>query len=96
MPVRQELGSQDDLQHPRAADEPRGREAQLTGAFAIDLIFPMAETLQELGSEAAWLVHGGDGTDEISISGPTQVAELKDGAHQGARGAPRGCRPAGA
>ncbi|MEM1232679.1 MAG: anthranilate phosphoribosyltransferase, partial [Pseudomonadota bacterium] len=31
------------------------------------------------GSEAAWLVHGGDGTDEISISGPSSVAELKDG-----------------
>jgi anthranilate phosphoribosyltransferase len=56
---------------------------QLTGAFAIDLIFPMAETLQELGSEAAWLVHGEDGTDEVSISGPTQVAELKDGRVRG-------------
>jgi hypothetical protein len=43
----------------------------------------MAETLQELGAEAAWLVHGDDGTDEISISGPTQVAELKDGRIKG-------------
>ena len=39
----------------------------------------MAETLRELGSTSAWLVHGGDGTDEISIAGPTWMAQLKDG-----------------
>ena len=39
----------------------------------------MAETLRELGSEAAWLVHGGDGTDELSIAGISHVAELKAG-----------------
>jgi anthranilate phosphoribosyltransferase len=59
---------------------PAGVKRQLTGAFALDLIFPMAETLQALGSEKAWLVHGDDGTDEISIAGATQVAALKDGA----------------
>jgi anthranilate phosphoribosyltransferase len=51
---------------------------QLTGAFAPDLIFPMAETLQELGSEKAWLVHGHDGMDEISITGATSVAVLEN------------------
>ena len=40
----------------------------------------MAETLAELGSDRAWLVHGADGTDEVSIAGATYVAELKDGA----------------
>ena len=44
----------------------------------------MAETLAALGSEAAWLVHGADGTDEISISGPTSAAVLKDGKVTGA------------
>lgn len=39
----------------------------------------MAETLRALGSEKAWLVHGSDGTDEISIAGPTFVAALEDG-----------------
>jgi hypothetical protein len=53
---------------------------QLTGAFAARLLVPMAETLARLGSEAAWLVHGGDGTDELSIAGPSQVAELRHGA----------------
>ena len=39
----------------------------------------MAETLHELGSDRAWLVHGADGTDEVSISGETFVAELNEG-----------------
>jgi anthranilate phosphoribosyltransferase len=39
----------------------------------------MAETLKILGSEKAWLVHGSDGTDEISISGSTSVVELSNG-----------------
>ena len=39
----------------------------------------MAETLRELGSERAWLVHGSDGTDELSIAGPSAVAALENG-----------------
>ena len=39
----------------------------------------MAEVLQQLGSEKAWLVHGSDGTDKISIAGVTWVAALEDG-----------------
>ncbi|MBE9475628.1 MAG: anthranilate phosphoribosyltransferase, partial [Proteobacteria bacterium] len=53
---------------------------QLTGAFSREMIRPMAEVLLELGSEKAWLVHGSDGTDEISIAGVTWVAALEDGA----------------
>ena len=78
-PGQDGTGFQDNLQHSWPADESRGRQRQLTGAFAIDLIFPMAEVLKELGSEEAWLVHGADGTDEMSICGPTSVAVLKDG-----------------
>jgi len=79
MPVRTELGCKTIFNILGPLTNPAGVKRQLTGAFAIDLIFPMAETLQALGSEAAWLVHGADGTDEISISGPTSVAVLKDG-----------------
>ena len=79
MPVRQELGSKTIFNILGPLTNPAGVTRQLTGAFAIDLIFPMAETLKELGAEAAWLVHGSDGTDEISISGATSVAELKNG-----------------
>jgi len=83
MPVRQELGSKTIFNILGPLTNPAGVKRQLTGAFAIDLIFPMAETLKELGSEKAWLVHGGDGTDEISISAPTQVAALEDGKIRG-------------
>ncbi|MCV6595346.1 MAG: anthranilate phosphoribosyltransferase [Silicimonas sp.] len=79
MPVRQELGCKTIFNILGPLTNPAGVKRQLTGAFAIDLIFPMAETLKELGSEAAWLVHGADGTDEISISGPTSAAILKNG-----------------
>lgn len=79
MPVRQELGCKTIFNILGPLTNPAGAKRQLTGAFAIDLIYPMAETLKELGSEAAWLVHGDDGTDEISISGKTSAAILKDG-----------------
>ncbi|MBY4891681.1 anthranilate phosphoribosyltransferase [Rhodobacteraceae bacterium N5(2021)] len=79
MPIRQELGCKTIFNILGPLTNPAGAKRQLTGAFAIDLIYPMAETLKELGSEAAWLVHGADGTDEISICGKTDVVELKDG-----------------
>ncbi|MCG6884447.1 MAG: anthranilate phosphoribosyltransferase [Silicimonas sp.] len=79
MPARMELGSKTIFNILGPLTNPAGVKRQLTGAFAIDLIFPMAETLKELGTEAAWLVHGADGTDEISISGPTSVAALSGG-----------------
>ncbi len=78
-PVRMELGSKTIFNILGPLTNPAGVKRQLTGAFAIDLIFPMAEVLKELGSEVVWLVHGADGTDEISICGPTSVAVLKDG-----------------
>jgi len=76
MPARQELGCKTIFNILGPLTNPAGAKRQLTGAFAPDLIFPMAETLKELGSEAAWLVHGSDGTDEITIVGTTAVAAL--------------------
>lgn len=78
MPVRQELGCKTIFNILGPLTNPAGVKRQLTGAFAPDLIFPMAETLQELGSEKAWLVHGHDGMDEISITGTTSVAVLEN------------------
>ncbi len=95
MPVRQELGSKTIFNILGPLTNPAGVKRQLTGAFAIDLIFPMAETLKELGSEKAWLVHGGDGTDEISISDPTQVAVLENGKVRGREVHPGRRRSAG-
>lgn len=77
--IRMELGSKTIFNILGPLTNPAGVKRQLTGAFAIDLIFPMAEVLKELGSEVVWLAHGADGTDEMSICGPTSVAVLKDG-----------------
>ncbi|GAB4198560.1 MAG: anthranilate phosphoribosyltransferase [Thalassobaculales bacterium] len=52
---------------------------QLVGVFAAPFVEPMAEALGRLGSEHAWVVHGSDGLDEITTTGPTSVAEVKAG-----------------
>jgi anthranilate phosphoribosyltransferase len=51
---------------------------QMTGAFAPQWLRPMAETLARTGTEHAWLVHG-QGLDELTLAGPSQVVEVKDG-----------------
>jgi anthranilate phosphoribosyltransferase len=79
-PTRMELGTRTIFNILGPLTNPAGVKRQLTGAFSRAMIRPMAETLMGLGSEAAWLVHGGDGTDELSIAGESYVAELKDGA----------------
>ncbi len=80
MPVRAELGTRTIFNILGPLTNPAGVKRQLTGAFSAALIRPMAETLLTLGSEKAWLVHGSDGTDEISISGPTSVSAVESGA----------------
>ncbi len=79
MPTRAELGTRTIFNILGPLTNPAGVKRQLTGAFSRDLIRPMAETLQQLGSDAAWLVHGSDGTDELTITGVTWVAAIKDG-----------------
>jgi anthranilate phosphoribosyltransferase len=79
MPTRTELGTRTIFNILGPLTNPAGVRRQLTGAYNHALLRPMAETLGKLGSERAWLVHGADGTDEISICGPTFVAALEDG-----------------
>ncbi|WP_166415817.1 anthranilate phosphoribosyltransferase [Cochlodiniinecator piscidefendens] len=79
MPTRAELGTRTMFNILGPLTNPAGVTRQLTGAFSRDLIRPMAETLQALGSEKAWLVHGGDGTDELSIAGISWVSALENG-----------------
>ncbi|WP_323006348.1 anthranilate phosphoribosyltransferase [Pseudorhodobacter sp.] len=79
-PVRLELGTRTLFNILGPLTNPAGVKLQLTGAYDAALIRPMAEVLQALGSTSAWLVHGGDGTDELSIAAPSKVAALKDGA----------------
>ncbi len=53
---------------------------QFTGAFAREWIEPMARVLGKLGCERAWVVHGADGLDELTTTGPSYVADLENGA----------------
>lgn len=57
---------------------PAGATAQVLGVFSGDWVAPLAQTLARLGSRRAMVVHGEDGLDEISLTGPTLVAELRD------------------
>ncbi len=80
MPARQELGTRTIFNILGPLTNPAGVKRQLTGAFSPDLIRPMAETLAALGSDVAWIVHGGDGTDELAISAASKVVALENGA----------------
>ena len=77
-PVRTELGTRTIFNILGPLTNPAGAKRQLTGAFTRDLIRPMAETLGQLGSERAWLVHGSDGTDELTITGISWVSALEE------------------
>jgi len=59
---------------------PAGARAQLLGVFALDWVEPLAQALRRLGSDRALVVHGDDGLDELSLSAPSTVAELRAGA----------------
>ncbi len=58
---------------------PAGAPNQLLGVFADELVEPLAEVLNKLGSHHVMVVHSEDGMDEISIGAPTNVSELKEG-----------------
>jgi len=79
MPTRAELGTRTIFNILGPLTNPAGVKRQLTGAYRRDLIRPMAETLGQLGSEVAWLVHGSDGTDELTITGVSWVSALENG-----------------
>ncbi|MGH9649645.1 MAG: anthranilate phosphoribosyltransferase, partial [Terriglobales bacterium] len=59
--------------------DPAGATAQVVGVYAEDLVEKIAEALRLLGLRRALVVHGCDGLDEITISGPTRIAELRNG-----------------
>ena len=58
---------------------PAGTQAQVIGVYAPTLTRPLANVLKNLGSQRAFIVHGGDGLDEITTTTTTQVSELADG-----------------
>ncbi len=78
-PTRVELGTRTIFNLLGPLSNPAGVRRQLVGVFSADWLSPMAEVLGRLGTERAWIVHGSDGLDELTTTGPTEVAELVDG-----------------
>ncbi len=77
-PTRVELGTRTIFNLLGPISNPAGVKRQLVGVYAAQWVKPIAEVLGKLGSEHAWVVHG-DGLDEITTAGKTQVTEWKDG-----------------
>jgi anthranilate phosphoribosyltransferase len=78
-PTRVELGTRTIFNILGPLSNPALVNHMMVGAFDRAWIRPMAETLGNLGTEAAWVVHGADGLDEVSTTGVTHVAELRGG-----------------
>ena len=78
-PSRVELGTRTIFNLLGPLSNPAGVTRQLVGVFARQWVRPVAEALKALGSEAATVVHGSDGMDEITLAGPTYVARLSGG-----------------
>ncbi len=79
-PTRVEMGTRTIFNLIGPLSNPAGVTRQMVGVFARAWVEPIAEVLRALGSTQSWVVHGSDGLDEITTTGPTYVAELKDGA----------------
>ncbi|BCH32728.1 anthranilate phosphoribosyltransferase [Mesorhizobium sp. L-8-10] len=77
-PTRVELGTRTIFNLLGPLSNPAGVKRQMVGVFAPEWVEPLAETLRNLGAEHVWVVHG-DGFDEITTTGETQVAELCEG-----------------
>ncbi|WP_299484068.1 anthranilate phosphoribosyltransferase [uncultured Roseibium sp.] len=78
-PTRMELGTRTIFNLLGPLSNPAGVKRQMVGVFAHKWVDPVAKALKELGTEKAWIVHGSDGMDEITTTGPTFVSELRDG-----------------
>lgn len=76
--VRRQLGVHTTFNLLGPLTNPARAPRQLIGVWDRSLIEPLAETLALLGTERAWIVHGADGLDEITVSGPTYIAEASN------------------
>lgn len=79
MPARVEMGIRTIFNILGPLSNPARVTRQFTGVFARQWVEPLAQVLKNLGSEACWVVHGEDGLDELTTTGPSFVAQLKDG-----------------
>jgi anthranilate phosphoribosyltransferase len=78
-PVRVELGTRTLFNLIGPLSNPAGVKRQLLGVFSAHWLEPLTAVLGQLGSTRVWTVHGSDGLDEITTTGPTEVAALENG-----------------
>ena len=78
-PTRLELATRTIFNLLGPLSNPAGVKRQMVGVFSRQWVQPLAQVLKNLGSEQVWVVHGSDGLDEITLTGPTFVAALDDG-----------------
>ena len=78
--TRVELGTRTIFNLLGPLANPAGVRRQMIGVFSKQWTQPLVQVLKNLGAERIWVVHGSDGLDEITTSGPTSVAALEDGA----------------
>lgn len=78
-PIRAELGIRTIFNLLGPLSNPAGVKRQVLGVFDKRWVEPLAHVLKNLGAEHVWVVHGSDGMDELTTTGPSMVAELNDG-----------------
>src|SRR5271154_1702350 len=78
-PTRVELGTRTIFNLLGPVSNPAGVRRQMVGVFSKQWTEPLAQVLKNLGTEQAWVVHGSDGLDEVTTSGPTSVTSLEGG-----------------
>ena len=78
-PTRVELGTRTIFNLLGPLSNPAGVKRQMVGVFSKQWTEPLAHVLKNLGAESVWVVHGSDGLDEVTTSGPTSVTALENG-----------------
>ena len=78
-PTRAELGTRTIFNLLGPLSNPAGVKRQMVGVFSKQWTEPLAHVLKNLGAESVWVVHGSDGLDEVTTSGPTSVSALENG-----------------